>query len=721
MKHRTGAGWILVLAMISLAGAGFQSSADLFQKALRLERSEGDLKGALAVYKQIVEKNEDEALAAQAQFRLGVCLEKLGRAEARAAFQLVVDRYPRQTETVREAREKISAMAGAENARPGIPSDFSLRRIWSDPGIIRSSRVSPDGRFIAFQPAGTGNLALRDLQTGKTRMIRESFPKKNLPDNEGRELLMSMAWSSDGTRLAYLWGEWYRAASPPKAFPELYLYNVSSNTSELLHFHEKLNLESLMNWTADDSKILVRAIDRFPRTLIGFFSLKDGKFTPVYAKQNSTYRFRTSPDGEWLAAVINENGSEYSLSFISVDSGKLDAPVLRSSTIRPIGWTAEGDRFLFLSDKLNGLGLWAVPMKDGMPAGEPEMIRSDIGDVDPLGLTLKEEIYFATRELKMGLHSFCVDFTAGRLSEPERMISRPFEECDGFFDLSPDGRSLAYMVMNGGATMGGKRDIGYICVYSFDDGRRRDFDINERVGAATVKWLDKSTLQLLIAFSGEVLYKNLDLNSGEWTRGSSSEKAPMGDSPKNYLSPNGVFEYRVQSERISRDTRSALLRIHRTSGEEKEICSFSGTGGWHIYLSPDRRTLALADGQLENEKRIEIPRKITFIHLDEGVPRETFLDADDGLSSLSSIWTADSKGLITAQVSRQPNGPPYYRTSFWIVTREGKTARKVITYLTDSGIIGAFFKTDGQRVVYRKNRDIQGELWIMENALKSRR
>ena len=264
INHQRVTRLVFILALISLVGAGIQSSPDLFQKALRLERSEGDLRSAIAVYKQIVEKNDDEALAAQAQFRIGVCLEKLGRAEARAAFQLVVDRYPKQTETVREARDKIAALFGAETARAEIPSAFGFRRIWEDAGVDIDSRVSPDGRHVAYRQAGTGNLAVRDLQNGMIRLIRI-----NPPENIGRNNVTGIAWSFDGSQLAYLWGTYYSQDSESWRYPELHVYDFSTMNSKFIPTSKERGVQRLFNWMSDGSKILIRAMENRMNTPSG--------------------------------------------------------------------------------------------------------------------------------------------------------------------------------------------------------------------------------------------------------------------------------------------------------------------------------------------------------------------------------------------------------------------------------------------------------------------
>jgi Protein of unknown function (DUF3108)/Tetratricopeptide repeat len=94
----------VVLLTVNLLSA--QSASELLQRGIYLQETVGDLDGAIKIYKQIAETaQESRANAAQAQFRLSVCLEKKGQhAEAARVLQRVVTDYPEQTGLVTRAK-----------------------------------------------------------------------------------------------------------------------------------------------------------------------------------------------------------------------------------------------------------------------------------------------------------------------------------------------------------------------------------------------------------------------------------------------------------------------------------------------------------------------------------------------------------------------------------------------------------------------------------------
>jgi tetratricopeptide (TPR) repeat protein len=109
MKRAIAVLAVLMAAAFALSKTAAPSQQEQFEKALAMEEAQGRLQDAMALYRKIVDEAGDEALAAQAQLRIGMCQQKLGHKEAQSAFQKVIDDYPAQTEAVRLAREQLFA------------------------------------------------------------------------------------------------------------------------------------------------------------------------------------------------------------------------------------------------------------------------------------------------------------------------------------------------------------------------------------------------------------------------------------------------------------------------------------------------------------------------------------------------------------------------------------------------------------------------------------
>ena len=108
-----------------------ETAKELFEKAVYLEETKGDLEKAIAVYDRIIKEfPDDRAIAAKAQLQIGMCFEKLGLKEAEKAFQKVVDNYPDQQEAVKTAQEKLSILQQAKAIIQRDAADYKVTKLY---------------------------------------------------------------------------------------------------------------------------------------------------------------------------------------------------------------------------------------------------------------------------------------------------------------------------------------------------------------------------------------------------------------------------------------------------------------------------------------------------------------------------------------------------------------------------------------------------------------
>src|SRR4030042_2159015 len=191
----TTALFLLAVGFFLFSGSVQQESAkQLFEKALHLEETKGDLEKAVEVYKRIVAEFPGErVLAAQSFYHLGLCYEKLGLRDAQKAFQNVIEAYPDQTATVRVARQKLTALARAQASVKEGDQEFKITKIHSDK--FRGGNLSPDGKRLALIDYKEHNIWLRDIASGQeVHLVR--------PANE----ILDCFWSWDSRWIAFLTG-----------------------------------------------------------------------------------------------------------------------------------------------------------------------------------------------------------------------------------------------------------------------------------------------------------------------------------------------------------------------------------------------------------------------------------------------------------------------------------------------------------------------------------
>jgi len=192
------------MGIFLLAGVSFlfssmiqrETAKELFERALYLEETKGELEKAIEVYKQVVEKFPDEqATAAKAQLQIGICYEKLGMKEAQAAYQQVIDNYPKQTDVIALARARL---AGIERSLAELNRQPRFRKI-EIATKPQNGVLSPEGDKLAF--VSEGAVWVVPLH-GKVDPDIAGEPVR-IADVPGVwDFYSLMAWSADGKWIA---------------------------------------------------------------------------------------------------------------------------------------------------------------------------------------------------------------------------------------------------------------------------------------------------------------------------------------------------------------------------------------------------------------------------------------------------------------------------------------------------------------------------------------
>ncbi len=179
----------LLTASFALAQKDDQAEV-LLQAAHQKQLVEGQLEEAIQLYKRIVQEHSgNRAVAAKALLEMGQCYEKLGNAEARKAYEHVLRDYADQNEAAAQARARLAALSGNVASKN---FEMVTRRVWAGPEVDAGVSLSPDGRYLSCIDGTTGDLALRDLATGKMRRLTKGgsstdfMPSAISPD--GREV-----------------------------------------------------------------------------------------------------------------------------------------------------------------------------------------------------------------------------------------------------------------------------------------------------------------------------------------------------------------------------------------------------------------------------------------------------------------------------------------------------------------------------------------------------
>ena len=122
-----------------------------------------------------------------------------------------------------------------------------------------------------------------------------------------------------------------------------------------------------------------------------------------------------SADGRYVAydRAANAASGQRDIHVIAVD-GSGDTPaVAHPANDRVLGWSSDGRYLLFASDRSGSSGVWALPVREGTPQGEPELIRANVNP-SPLGLTRSGALYYGLADGEAHIYVASADFETGK-------------------------------------------------------------------------------------------------------------------------------------------------------------------------------------------------------------------------------------------------------------------------------------------------------------------
>jgi Tol biopolymer transport system component len=686
----------LMTVLIVSGGAALQQSlGDLFQQAVHLEEVKGDLQAAIPLFQRVARESTDRSLAARAQLRIGLCYEKLGQdkfKQAQESFQKVLDTYPGETDLVKVARQKLNLLLEAQSAARGNERKMELRRILSIQGPQEYHQVSPDGRYVAYFDFGEMSPIIRELATGKTRKL-----KSKLDENEGYGEPVFFRWSPDSRSIVC---NWWRD-EPAFEFSDLRLLFADGSAPRRL-FKDNYYGVYPLSWSSDGRHILASFYKSkdLQGTRMGIISTGDGSVrflaTPVIGRLgNSGF----SPDNQYIAydspPDADPDNSNRDIFLIFVDEKSRVTLVAHPAHDAFLGWSPDGTRILFTSDRLGTIDLWTIAISNGRPAKEAVVIRRGIGAIEPAGITRPGSLYFMTSNRMKDIYVVEMDREKGKIVAPPTRMILPKQGNNWDPQYSPDGKFLAY-IRNSST---GSQESS-LCVLSLETKEERVFPLT--AAARSLRWSPDGRSVYYSAYlpDNRIERFRMDLGTGQY----STVASEISNGPANSIqfigrSKNGKSFYYAHSDKNKEVCR---ILARDANGIDRELYQTRCGLSWTSAVSPDGSRLAVVSR--ENQRDIIVlptsgngPSKVLFRFKHEG-EHPTLLD-----------WTADGRSIIFTKRDKE--------WGLWRISAEGGEPENL---MNPSGQVeGMSVHPDGKHLAFSTLvPETEGkELWVMENFL----
>ena len=679
-RHNGGMRRIILLTAIAAALsllAADRARETKLQQAIDLMGTKGDLPGAIKLLEDVA-KSSDRNLAARSLLYLGDCRQKLGQQESRKPYERIIREFSDQKDVVAEARLRLAAM-GVGGA------GLSYRQVWAGKGTLGT--VSPDGRYLSYVNWDTGDLALHDLVANTDRRLT----------NEGTWNLSSeYAWlsaiSRDGKQVAYAW---YNA----KGRYELRIVGlVTAGFTEarrLLDNEDVTDIEPY-DWSPDGDWLAVtwQLKDRTAQT--GLASTQDGSLRVLKSSVGGPTRMFFSPDGKYLGFDLPAGDKiGRNIFVLTVDgSGETEAVVGPSQNIM-MGWSPDGKRLLFASDRSGSMGLWAIPMADGKPNGAPELVRPNIG-TQSLGLTASGALYLGVKIANRDIYVASLDFNTGKLLSPPTRPIQTFTGSNLLPDWSPDGRYLAYVSERG--PQGVDR---ILAIRSVETGQVRELRPNLSI-VFLPRWAPdgRSLVFEGTDFQGRHAVYRIDAATGETTPIAFSSPERRLQTPQ--WSPDGKkIYYTVNPYRDA-----ALIERDLASGSERELIRREGLR--YPGVSPDGRYVAGTSLDPSGKSS-----SLLLIPIDGGEPRELLRVTAPQSFWPMVAWMPDGRGVVVRKMLSESENASQ---ELWLVPVGGGQPRQLEIDTRNLNVSPISVHPDGRQVAYLGGEQ-KKEVWVLENFL----
>ncbi len=695
---------VLLILFVDLSSQ--QTSEELFEKALYMEEAQGDLQKAIGLYEQILKQFlENREIAAKAQLHIGLCYEKLGLQEAPKAYQKVLDDFPEQKEAVKVAQEKLSILRKAQSVIAKVDKEFNIRKVWSGPLTDMLGAPSPDGKYLSMVDWTTGDLAVRNLATSKNRRLTDKGSWA-----ESSEFSLFSRWSPDGKKIVYNW------FNKEECF-DLRIVIFDDPKPRVLVAMKEMEYVHPFEWSPDGKNILALMTKAPNISQIGLISVTDGLFHALIISDedwaNNLPLFTFSPDGKHIAYSFpqDEDTQNRDIYLMSVEDKKEIPLIIHPMNDSLLGWSSDGEWILFASNRTGSTDAWVVRVNQGKLVQSPEMIKKDIGHIDPMGFTRNGSFYYGLSNRMTDVYSIQIASESGKILSPPEKATLYYEGTNRNPAYSEDGKYLAYISERGLGPM--SRNV--VCIRDLQSGKEKEFFLEPKNGSYP-RWSPDGRF---ISFEGideatiRGIYK-INVHSGEVDLIVQADYGIEIYSHRWSIDGKSIFYTRSDDPKTSNQTafRKSHIYLHDIANGQDKLLLGSPDDAKDIDISPDGQWLVFANRDAKKVLRI--------ISTSGGEPRILYSFDYLGTRPIYPTWIAGGRYILFTRVSSGLDEA----VETWEIVRvpvEGGEIQSLGLEMTDFRHFSAH--PDGQHIVFhsRGSQMRWPEVWVMENFLPKKK
>lgn len=653
--------WIVALLAVLAAGVvrgrqspGAQTSAGVqLEAAIKKEVVDGDLKTAIEMYRTLAQ-GSNRAVAAKALVRLGGCYERMGQADARQSYEQVLTRFADQAEAVADARARLAALG--QPATAGSAAAPGARRLVVSESILDSDwRPTPDGFFFVYPDWNVADLAVFEVATGAKRRLT----------NSGKDWWLDKgpAISPDGRLVCYT----VLASEEPLKWETPWEIRCipfdGSQAPRTLHRSQDASFPESLQWFADGKRLLVVAVRSDKAIQLLDVNASDGSVRPIRTmppgpategvgagggRRFVKSTFALSPDGRYLAYDRPQatGSADRDIFVTALETENELAVVGNPAHDFLVGWSPDGQRLAFGSDRRGRDDLWAIPIANGQPTGAPSLLRPDVGRIYPMLVSRSGSMYYGHNPASsVGLYVANINVAAGTVGSPSPVYDRsPGQKESPAW--SPDGRWLAYSEFSD--RPGGTPTL---VIRGVASGQERRWPLAVSSGRPSMlQWTrdGKRILFVGVSVADSAGWFTVDSDTGSMAQFFRNCEKACHAAPRFLPDGRSIAYWRSEGAPGFDPKAATLVVADLATGREREIYRVAPGGpvmASRLEVSPDGLQLAL---WMKDSAPGQNGMALYVVPVAGGEPRLLYRSATVGSYYPDCTWTPDGQRLLLA-------------------------------------------------------------------------
>jgi Tol biopolymer transport system component len=686
---------VLLVALGGAAGMRAQApstpatASGALQRGLTLMETRGDCVAALPHF-DAAARSTEAVTAARALLLRGHCEERLGRVEdARGTYQRLLRTYPSDPSAA-TARLRLGRLPTAAPSRLSSPVLRQLKVGPADP----SGSVSGNGRYLAYHDSSRTPWR-QDLRTNRTEKL--TFGPGEWDGARASHLQLS----PDGQQVAYAWQR-------GEGGSELRVMAVPAGTPQMIRADSDLQAIRPVAWSADARRLLVVTTDTAFHVALELIDVATRAAMPLTDLGTvEPFGVTMTGDARWVAFDHAPGPGPRDIRVLDTRTRDVRTLLAQPANDTLPLFLPGGEALLFATDHLGPLSLWRLPFSAGQAAGEPALVRRDVGRIWPIGISPDGTFVHAVQNGLVDVHVARLG-ADGRLAEQPAPVTATFAGSNISPDWSADGAALTYVAQRGAMAIGpGARTL---VVRDHATGVERflypdlTFFIQPRWSpdgtrilvkgrsAASNMWglhmVDARTAALTSVVTAATADAESEIGPIQWVPG--REAILIGRQGKAIVE----FDLATQAERV-------IVPL------ERGVSVTAANGGGY---APDGRTLAWS----AREGNGPATQAVLRVREADGAIRD-LLRASAPEWLMLQGWAPDGRSLFVVRNGRE--GARSGHAELWRVPVDG--SEPVPTGLSAFGLRGVSVHPDGRTIAYTAGFPTW-ELWALEGITAER-